>query len=195
MRTAGLVLAAGAGRRMGRPKAMLSTGGERFVDRAVRTLAAGGAEPVLVVVGAADVGHVDAIVVPNPRWSDGIGSSLAAGLRAAATYVEQVGPLDAVVVTLVDQPGISADAVARVLAHAGDAPAAVATYAGSPLHPVLLRASTWRDVATSARGDRGARPYLDANADLVVRVPCDGLGDPFDVDTPADLARLVERSR
>lgn len=194
MRTAGLVLAAGAGRRLGGPKALLRTGGERFVDRAVRTLAGGGADPVLVVAGAAEVGHVDAVVVWNVAWASGIGSSLGAGLRAARAYADDVAPLDAVVVTLVDQPGISPRAVARVIAGVGDAPAAVATYAGSPLHPVLLRSATWEAAADAARGDRGARPYLDANADLVVRVACDGLGDPFDVDTPADLARLAARS-
>ncbi|MEJ7726951.1 MAG: NTP transferase domain-containing protein, partial [Actinomycetes bacterium] len=64
MRVAGLVLAAGAGRRLGQPKALVSVDGRRFVDLAVDALREGGADPVLVVVGAAEVGHVDALVVP-----------------------------------------------------------------------------------------------------------------------------------
>jgi len=192
MTVAGLVLAAGAGTRLGRPKALLTVGGRRFVDQAVETLRAGGADPILVVVGATEVGHVDAIVVVNHRWAEGIGSSLSAGLAAAEAYGRVGTPLDGVVVTLVDQPRIGAAAVARLIAaaHSG-ADAAVATYEGVPLHPVFLQVGVWSAVAELARGDQGARPYLDAHADRVVWVPCDGLGDAVDVDTPADLERLT----
>lgn len=185
------MLAAGAGTRLGRPKALITIDGRRFVDLAVDALRNGGADPVVVVVGAAEVGHVDASVVTNLGWAEGIGSSLRAGLAALADEEGRRAPLDGVVVALVDQPRLGAEAVARVLAagRAG-AHAAIATYGEQYLQPVFLHVASWSGVAELAHGERGARPYLEANPDLVELVPCDGLGDPSDVDTPEDLARL-----
>ena len=81
----GLVLAAGAGRRFGGPKALVEVAGERWVDRAARVLREGGAEPIVVVVGAAPVEVPGAdSVVANPAWAEGMGSSLRAGLAAPA---------------------------------------------------------------------------------------------------------------
>ena len=65
------------------------------------------------MVGAIEVGHVDAIVVVNDEWADGIGLVAAAGLAAAETYGQAVAPLDGIVVSLVDQPRISPEAVAK----------------------------------------------------------------------------------
>ena len=67
---------------------------------------------MLVVVGAVEVGHVDAIVVTNAGWAAGIGSSLTAGLAAAETYASETAPLEGVVVMLVDQPRIGPEPVA-----------------------------------------------------------------------------------
>lgn len=191
MKIAGLVLAGGAGMRFGRPKALVEVDGRRFVDLAVEHLHHGGADPVLVVVGAIDVGHIDAIVVVNDRWAEGIGSSLVAGLAAARSYDHDVAPLAGVVVLLVDQPRVGPAAVRRVLeAGRSGAHAAIATYGGAPLHPVYLHGDSWSGVAELAVGERGARPYLQSNSDRVAFVPCDGMGDPSDVDTPVDLERL-----
>ncbi len=180
---AGLVLAAGAGRRFGGPKALVELDGERLVDRAARVLAAGGADPVVVVLGAAvvDVPGADAVVV-NPDWASGMGSSLRAGLAAPA-----LAGCTAVVVVLVDTPGIRATAVRRLVdAHAGGADLAVATYGAERGHPVLLGREHWAGALAAAVGDRGARDYLAAHADEVVEVACDG--DARDADTPAELA-------
>jgi nicotine blue oxidoreductase len=185
-RVGALVLAAGEGKRFGGPKALAELDGERLVDRAVRILALGGADPVVVVLGAAvvDVPGADAVVV-NPDWADGMGSSLRAGLAAPA-----LDGCTAVLVQLVDQPGIRADAVRRLLAaHAAvaepTADLAVATYAGERGHPVLLGRDHWAGVAESAVGDRGARQYLAEHADAVVEVACDGTSR--DADTPDEL--------
>ena len=70
---------------------------------------------------------------------------------------------------------------------------AVATYGGKRRNPVLFVRDTWADVATLAEGDLGARPYLAAHKDAVVGVPCDDLGRPDDIDTPADLAAEKQR--
>src|SRR5690606_12671689 len=77
-----VVPAAGAGARLGTPKALLEFGGERLVDRGVRLLQEGGCHPVVVVLGAATVQVRGAVTVRNPDWRSGMGSSLRAGLAA-----------------------------------------------------------------------------------------------------------------
>jgi molybdenum cofactor cytidylyltransferase len=213
---AGLLLAAGAGRRMGRPKALVTIDGEPLAARGVRLLADGGCRPVVVVVGAAaaevdaalarfapTVGETDApsgsAGEPGPAtaavrlvraegWAEGIGASLRAGLAALAGL-----GADAAVVALVDQPALTAAAVRRLVRAAAPGggnehhPALTATYRGRPGHPVLVRRTIWDEVAALARGDVGARAWLRAHPAQVGRIACDGLGSPEDVDTPADL--------
>ncbi|MET7464373.1 nucleotidyltransferase family protein [Nonomuraea sp. NPDC005501] len=181
-RVAGLLLAAGEGSRLGTPKALVEHEGERLVDRGVRLLEEGGCHPVVVVLGAATVQVRGAVVVRNPGWRSGMGSSLRVGLAALP---EEAG---AVVVALVDQPFIRPEAV-RALVASG-ARLAVATYGGRRRNPVLLSRRDFAEVARLAAGDTGARPFLKAHPELVTGVPCDGLGDPADIDTPADLERL-----
>lgn len=187
---AGLVLAAGEGRRFGGPKALVVHEGERFVDHAVRVLRDGGCDPIVVVSGAAPLEVEGARVVENPDWASGMGSSLQAGLAATHSKAR------AVAILLVDTPGVSARAVRRVCAAAGgDAPVAVATYSGERGHPVVITRSWWDEVRSLAIGDEGARPFLRAHPELVTEVPCDGLGSPADVDTPEDLQQLGRPGR
>jgi CTP:molybdopterin cytidylyltransferase MocA len=190
MRTAGVVLAAGAGRRFGGPKALAVIDGELLVDRAVRLLLDAGCDPVIAVLGAAAEevfarARLDgASPVIAADWADGMSASLRAGLTAAAGTAAT-----AVIVTLVDQPWIGVEAARRLIA-AGDggAEAVVATYDGRPGHPVLLSRGVWAGVVASLAGDVGAREWLRAHPEQVVSVPCDGTGSPADVDTMADLA-------
>lgn len=181
MTVAGLVLAAGAGRRFGGPKAVVVLDGERLVDRAVRIAAAGGCRPVVVVSGAAQVDVAGATVVHNPDWSSGMASSLRVGLTALPESVS------AAVVVLVDTPWLGPAAVQRVVAaHRAGAHLAVATYAGERGHPVLLGRAHWDGIVRAAHGDVGARAYL-AGRDDVVEIDCTGTGDPADVDTADGL--------
>ncbi|MCK2220824.1 nucleotidyltransferase family protein [Actinomadura sp. ATCC 31491] len=179
---AGLLLAAGRGARFGTPKALVEYAGESLLDRGVRLLAEGGCDPVVVVLGAADAPVRGALAVRNPDWATGMGSSLRAGLAALP------GQATAVVVALVDQPLIRPGAVrALIAARAG---LAVATYAGRRRNPVLIAREHFAEVARLATGDVGARAFIAAHPELVTEVPCDGHGDPADIDTPADLAAL-----
>jgi CTP:molybdopterin cytidylyltransferase MocA len=190
MPVAGLVLAAGAGRRYGRPEALVELDGRLLVERAVGTLRDAGCGPLVVVLGAAagevsaraDLG--DAVIVVNAHWDTGMGSSLRAGLAALGT-----ADADAVVVLLVDTPGVTPAAVRRVAAHAASDALAGATYGGRPGHPVLLGRAHWAGVAASAVGDVGARRYLSAHADRVTPVPCEDVADGTDLDEPPPVSR------
>ncbi|MFK3984092.1 NTP transferase domain-containing protein [Micromonospora sp. NPDC050397] len=187
---AALVLAAGAGRRYGGPKALVTLDGHLLLDRAVATARGGGCGPVLAVLGAgadavreaADLTGV--VPVENPDWATGLGSSLRAGLRALRD-----SPAVATLVLLVDMPGVTAEAVRRLVALAAPETLAVAGYADRRNHPVLLGRAHWDGVATLADGDAGARLYLRRNAERVRVVPCADIADDTDLDTPADLAR------
>ena len=185
MTVAGLILAAGSGSRLGRPKALVELGGERLVDRAVRVLRDGGCDPIVVVSGAAPFEIDGVAVLANPDWATGMGSSLRVGLTALAD-----SDAEAVLVSLVDQPEIGAAVIRRVIAAFADgAVVATATYGGKRRNPVLLARGTWAEVARLAEGDEGARPFLAAHADEVMAVECEDLGSPADIDTPEDLAR------
>jgi CTP:molybdopterin cytidylyltransferase MocA len=180
---AGLVLAAGAGRRFGGPKAVALLDGERLVDRATRSLTEAGCSPVVVVSGAVDLTVAGAEVVPNPLWDTGMGSSLRAGLAA----LTERGATSTVVL-LVDTPWVSPSAIARLVEVGGGSPAAIATYGGRRGHPVLLSAAVWAEVADLASGDAAAKVWLRAHPGQVLEVDCTGLGHPGDVDHPEDLA-------
>ncbi|TXS48499.1 nucleotidyltransferase family protein [Streptomyces sp. uw30] len=190
---AGLLLAAGGGRRLGgRPKALLRHRGRPLVEYAAWVLRAAGCARVHVVLGAgADAVREQAelgtcVLVENPDWADGMGSSLRAGLDSLAGTQAR-----AALVSLVDQPGIGPEAVARVLAaYEDETSLASAAYAGVRGHPVLFGAAHWTGIAASATGDRGARAYLKQHEEAVRLVECGDVAQPYDIDTVADLAHL-----
>lgn len=191
---AGLLLAAGGGRRLGVPKALVSVGGTLLVERGLGLLRAGGCAPVVVVLGAAadavrtaaDLGS--ATVVENKDWREGLGSSLRAGLERLSADTRA----QAAVVALVDQPLVRPEAVARLVrAWEAGARAAVATYGGEPRNPVLVARALWDGIARDARGDVGARVFLRRHPRLITPVACDDVASPADINTPADLERIA----
>jgi nicotine blue oxidoreductase len=155
------------------------------VERAVATVRDGGCEPIVVVLGAAadevrataQLG--DATIVENEGWKSGMGSSLKVGLEALG----ETGA-DAVVVLLVDTPGVTAEAVRRVSAKSAHDSLATATYGAHRGHPVLLGRDHWSGVAILATGDVGARAYLSARSASVQTVPCADISDDTDMDVP-----------
>ncbi|XVX21114.1 nucleotidyltransferase family protein [Actinomycetota bacterium] len=196
MTTAGLLLAAGAGRRMGGPKALVrDAAGTPWVCRALAVLAGGGCAPLLVVVGAeaeavrkalGECAVRDMSVVECRDWDEGMGASMQAGLGALLAGDGDVGRGDdvsAALVHLVDLPDVGEAVISRVRA-AGDRRdvLARAAYRGVPGHPVLLGAGHWEGVLASATGDRGARDYLRERP--VELVECGDLATGVDVDRP-----------
>lgn len=191
----GLLLAAGAGRRMGTPKALLrDRAGTPFLARAIGVLIDGGCDAVTVVLGAsaadahdvlaetgwADDPCVEAVVAAD--WDEGMGASLTAGIAAVAET-----PTGCVLVSLVDLHDLTAAVVRRMLAEAPPGPATLAraSYDGVPGHPVLIGRDHWAGVRGSALGDRGARDYLAANRPVLVE--CGDLATGRDADTRHDL--------
>ncbi len=184
--THGLLLAAGAGSRMGTPKALVTEpDGTPWLTRSVGVLLDGGCDLVTVVLGAAveealpllPAGPVATVVAHD--WSDGMSASLRAGVAAAVG-----GPADAVVITLVDLPDVGTDVVRRVIGTGvGPTTLARATYDGRPGHPVVIGREHWAGVLATAEGDAGARDYL-ASHDVAL-VECGDLATGRDVDHPA----------
>ena len=180
----GMLLAAGTGTRMGRPKALVRDAlGVPWLASGCRMLAAAGCDSVVVVLGAdADAARglvpPDVDVVVADDWADGLSASLRAGLAYAAGT-----DADAVLVSPVDLRGLPASVGRRVLDHSGadlrDAMAR-AVFEGRPGDPVLLGRAHWADVAGSVKGDTGAGPFL-AQHDAVA-VECGDLGDGLDRD-------------
>jgi len=189
-RVAGILLAAGEGSRLGRPKALVELGGRTLAERGVAMLREGGADPVLVVTGAAPLSMATVHTVYNPEWRSGMGSSLAAGLRELGR--ERDAGSGAAVIALADQPLVGAEAVRRLItAYRRGAAVAVAAYGGKPRNPVLIARGHWPAVLELATGDTGARPFLRAHPELVTLVECGDTGSPDDIDTPEDLERLA----
>lgn len=187
---AGVVLAAGAGTRYGKPKVTAENGD--WLNRAVAALHEGGCDEVIVVLGAAGE---DAVDVPAPAraviaadWADGLSASLRAGLRAV--YSDGLDA-DFAVVHLVDTPDVGGDVVQRVLESARASPSGLAraVYHGRPGHPVVMARRHWPALLAGLSGDVGAGPFLRARAD-VIEVECGDLATGTDIDLPESGVHL-----
>jgi molybdenum cofactor cytidylyltransferase len=188
---AALILAAGASTRMGRPKQLLGWGRRPLVRAAAETAVAAGLAPILAVVGAARAEVVAALaglplrVIDNPEYARGQSTSLRAGIAAL--------PLDAaaVVVLLSDQPFVTPQIVARVVAAWRTSGAAIVApvYAGQRGNPVLFARAIFPELL-AVGGDQGARAVLAANPSRVHLVHFDDPLPLADVDTPEDYERL-----
>jgi CTP:molybdopterin cytidylyltransferase MocA len=199
----GIVLAAGAGLRLGLDSAkplVTDSEGRTWLERSVDVLHDGGIPLVYVVVGA-DAAAVGAVVPRGCRtvfaadWEEGMGASLRSGLGAVQRDCPEAA---AAVVMLVDTPGVGSDVIRRLVEWAHGSARMTdslvrATYGGEPGHPVLIGREHWYGVLSTAAGDRGARDYLRAAS--VDTVECGDLGSGDDVDTAQALAAWSRRSR
>jgi molybdenum cofactor cytidylyltransferase len=186
-----IVLAAGSGSRFGGGKLLAKLGGRPILEAVLDNLREAPVDEIFAVVGA-DAQRLREIcerygvrTVANEEWERGQSTSVLAGLRASGGR--------AAVVLLGDQPFVGAGAVERlVAAFAEGAKVAVATYGGKRRNPVLFSREVWPLLEAELAGDEGARSVLRRHPELVVEVPCEGVGDPTDIDTREDLRRLEE---
>ena len=201
-RVAGILLAAGEGSRLGQPKALVEIVGQRLVDRGLLMLRAGGADPVVVVTGAAPVDVPGALVVHNPAWATGMGSSLMAGLSALGALPP--GECSAAVIALADQPLVSPECVKRLIAsHRDDANPASGSAGdggvGSPAGDVGSGANGrpatgGASIAVATYGGRPRNPVLIARehwAEVLTMARGDAGARPF-LRAHPDLVTLVE---
>jgi xanthine dehydrogenase accessory factor len=181
------ILAAGASRRLGRPKQLVAVGDTTLLGHAARAACASRCRPVAVVLGS-EAGRIapclDGLPVERllaPGWQEGMAASLRAAVAWAAGR-----DLDALVVALCDQPALSAAHLDRLLAAREAGAARVGSRHGEVVSaPALFGRG---DFARLARltGDRGAAAVLRAPDTVVVDWPAGAL----DIDTEEDVARL-----
>lgn len=200
-RTTAVVLAAGAGTRLGKgPKALLPYRGRPLVESIAKALLDGGCRHVLVVLGAgaanvADTAELDRYrTVVNEDWQSGMGSSFLLGNATADAE-------DNLLIALVDQPGLTSVTVARLLDAHRPGRITAASYSGcsaegSPSgtvrrgHPLLIDVALRDAVARTVTGDAGARGFLRSHPELVDEVDCSDQSTGGDIDTPDQLHLL-----
>lgn len=170
----GVLLAAGAGRRYGRPKILVPG----WLDSSVQALLDAGCSSVIVVTGAARPQMpAGAREVYCPRWERGMGASLRVGLEAIPPETR------AVAVHLVDLPDVGAAVVRRVIGVGQDG-IARAVFDGRPGHPVVLAWHCVPELLAGLDDAAGAAGFLRSRSDLV-EVECADLATGQDRDVPA----------
>jgi molybdenum cofactor cytidylyltransferase len=188
-RVCGLVLGAGGSKRLGRPKQLLPFGDGTLLGHVVGVARACDFDQLVVAIGGAaeevragvDLSGADVVV--NDAFGEGCSSSIAAALRALDERC------DVLVLMLGDQPGVTAETVAALLAGRGDAPLAVCRYDDGRGHPIAFDRSVFASLA-DLHGDKGVWRLLDQAGDDVVEVPIPG-PIPLDVDTAADYEAVL----
>jgi molybdenum cofactor cytidylyltransferase len=195
-KTAAVILAAGASRRMGTPKQLLQLAGQSLLHRAAWTALSSSCRPVIVVVGAhadqlrRELSGLDVIVAENPAWTDGIGTSVRCGIEA----VRRQRAVDSVVLTLCDQPRVTPRLIDQLIDthRRTGAPIVACEYAATVGVPALFSHALF-DELTALDGETGAKQVIARHPDDVVRVPFPPAA--FDVDTPEDFARAQSDAR
>jgi len=181
-----IVLAAGGSTRFADgAKQLAEVRGRTLLAHAVdAALGAGCFDTVVVVQGAVDcraaLSGTGVVIVDNPRWEQGMATSLQVGVAEARRRGAA-----AVVVGLADQPGVGADDWRTVATAEVPEPIVVATYDGRRGNPVRLEERVWDELPIE--GDEGARSLIARRSELVAAVAC--RGDGADVDTVEDLER------
>ncbi|MGF1667213.1 MAG: NTP transferase domain-containing protein [Acidimicrobiia bacterium] len=193
---AGLILAAGGSRRLGRPKQLEPWGGEATLLGTVIEATKGfGLDELWVVLGAElervmeEVDLTGCGVVDNPEWEEGLASSLRVGLDA----MTRMSKADSVLIVLGDQPGVDPAVVAALIEKKkrAKAPAIVPKYRYTWGNPILVDRTLWPRLI-SLSGDEGAKRLLQAHPEWVEEVWVESLA-PRDVDTASDVRDLKPR--
>jgi molybdenum cofactor cytidylyltransferase len=187
-----VLLAAGASRRMGRPKQLLTVAGRPLVRHVAEQALAAPVTPVIVVLGANAAQIVSSLeglpvqIVVNERWEHGMGSSIRIGMQA---LVAASPGTNAVIVALADQPGCASDHFTRLVeTHLSTGRTIVASLTGDVRGPPVLIAAQWFNRLLQLDGDVGARELLREQRDATATVPLDAASD---LDTPDDYERFL----
>jgi molybdenum cofactor cytidylyltransferase len=191
-----VILAAGASRRMGVPKQLLRHRGRTLLRHAVDAALGSTCRPVVIVLGAnaeaiqPEVEGLPVQIVQNPRWADGLSSSIHAGIEALASAA---GSPEAVVLSLCDQPLVCSDDIeALVTAYRSTKrPIVASQYAETVGVPALFAQAVLPELLSLA-GDAGAKQVIQRNLPTVWPVPCPRAA--FDLDSLEDYDAIGSRA-
>ncbi len=189
-----IILAAGASRRLGRPKQLLELNDENLLNRMIRLSRASDFDLVSVVLGA----HIELIlpqidttgihVFLNPDWENGMGSSLACGLKHT---LRQAPGLEAILVLVVDQPFLTLDLINQFLTvyRQTGTPLVAAHYNDIYGVPALFDKKFFPKLLDQ-KGPAGARKLIQAHRKTLASIPFPG--GAMDIDTPGDWEKFQE---
>ena len=193
MSVAAIIAAAGASRRLGRPKQLVLVDGEPLLQRTIRCAVGAGAEPVFAVLGghrqdiqsAIDFGS--ATVIANDTWEEGIASSIRVGVKAVET---EAAACAGVLLMTCDQPRVTAEHLRKMIEEFDTRKKVVmiaSLYAGTRGIPAIFPRAMFANLL-GLQGDKGARGLLAKASLPVVQIPLEG--GEVDIDRPEDLAEL-----
>ena len=186
-----IVLAAGGSSRLGAPKQLLTFRGETLVRRAAKAALESVCDRVVVVVGnhaqqmRQEMGDLPVLVVENEDWQSGISSSIRAGLG-------QISSQDGVVITLCDQPFMTAAVLNELIStHRETGRAIVASAYGTTRGvPAFFAPELFNELASLTK-DEGARRIIASHPEKVATVEFPQ--GAIDIDTPEDRERLMSQ--
>jgi molybdenum cofactor cytidylyltransferase len=190
VRIGAIVLAAGSSSRLGQAKQLLTYGGKTFVRLSAQAAIEAGCAPVIAVLGserekiASELRDLPVTMLTNENWERGVGSSLRAGMAAAATAC------DAVVILTCDQPHVSATVLQRLIAahKTTTCPIVASTYARTRGVPALFARACF-PALQSLPDARGAKSIIATAREAEIAL-IDFPEGAIDIDTPQDYERL-----
>jgi molybdenum cofactor cytidylyltransferase len=195
LKIGGIMLAAGGSTRLGRPKQFLEFEGKTLLRRAAEAMCASVCDPVIAVLGAeyekaeAEITDLPLAMRRNEEWESGMSSSIKIGLKELLLIEPEI---DAVVITLCDQPFVNAEMIDRLGEKFAEAKSQMvaAEYDGVAGVPALFSNDIF-DALFRLEGDKGARDLLrDPNASVETIEINEAA---IDIDNPDDVDRLKPR--
>ncbi len=185
-----ILLAAGGSSRLGRPKQLLNFQGKTLLRISAESLAETLCRPIIVVLGAeierstSELNGLPLNICENEKWQSGMSSSIKAGVSQILDIDSEI---EAVVITLCDQPHVTSDDIARLISTFIDSrsPIVAARYNDTIGVPALFAREMF-DKLTQLSGDKGARELIRNYPESVLTIPMENAA--IDIDTPDDIA-------
>ena len=189
-----IILAAGASRRMGKPKQLLPYRGQTLLSYVTKCALASSGSPVIVILGAnadkiePEINLLPVKIVKNTEWNEGISSSIRCGI---AYIKEQFASINGVIFVICDQPFISAEIIDKLIDvyHSTNKPIIASQYGETIGIPALFARSFFSELM-ELNGDRGAKKIIKKYQDLVDKI--DFPRGEIDLDTFENYQQLIK---
>lgn len=189
-----IILAAGASKRLGKPKQLLVFRGETLLTRAVKAALSSGCRPVIVVLSAnaesvrREIEEFDVEIAENREWKNGMGTSIRIGLEK---LLEMQPDISAAVLAVCDQPFVSADLIEQLAVsfRLTNAPIVACSYGDTIGVPTLFSRRLFLELS-SLETDGGAKKIIYRHRKSVVEIPFEA--GATDIDTERDYLNLID---